>query len=55
MGVAPVKGAATPSGFRWHHSAERKGVMQLLPDSRRKSGSAFQDALHPGGNGGFAN
>ncbi len=51
LGVAPVKGNATPNGFRWHHSAERKGVMQLVPEGQHKSGSAFQDALHPGGKG----
>lgn len=55
LGVVPTTGKATPAGFRWHHSADRPGVMQLVPEHQHTFGSQFWDALHPNGSGGFAN
>jgi hypothetical protein len=54
MNVNPVGGAGTPTGFQWHHATDRPGVMQLVPESQHTPGSIFQDLLHPGGRGGFA-
>ena len=54
MNVRPVGGTATPAGLRWHHAPGRPGVMQLVPEAQHTSGSIFQDVLHPGGSGGFA-
>lgn len=44
-----------PAGWSWHH-AEEPGVMQLVPRAQHKSGSIFQDVLHPHryGGGGFS-
>jgi len=49
-GLAP---RTSPAGWTWHH-AEKPGVMQLVPRSQHAPGSIFQDALHPGGQGGFS-
>ncbi|WP_431045626.1 polymorphic toxin-type HINT domain-containing protein [Roseateles sp. L2-2] len=54
MNVKPIGGSGTPGGFRWHHAPDRPGVMQLVPEVQHTSGSIFQDVLHPGGSGGFA-
>ncbi len=54
LGVTPVGGKNTPDGFIWHHSAERPGVMQLVPINQHTKGSDFWSILHPGGSGGFA-
>jgi hypothetical protein len=54
MKVKPVGGTGTPAGFRWHHATDRPGVMQLVPEAQHAPGSLFQDVLHPGGSGGFA-
>jgi RHS repeat-associated protein len=54
LGVKPVGGTGTPAGFRWHHAKDRPGTMQLVPEAQHTSGSIFQDMLHPGGSGGFA-
>lgn len=55
MGIGPVSGAGTPMGFRWHHVKDQPGVMQLVPTTQHSPGSIFQNVLHPGGSGGFAN
>jgi hypothetical protein len=54
LGVKPAGGTGTPAGFRWHHAKDRPGTMQLVPEGQHTSGSIFQDMLHPGGSGGFA-
>jgi hypothetical protein len=54
LGVNPVKGSATPTGFQWHHAPGRPGVMQLVPESQHSPGTKFQEALHPGNKGGYA-
>lgn len=52
-GVTPASGSGTPAGFRWHH-AQEPGAMQLVPETQHTSGSIYQDVLHPGGSGGYA-
>lgn len=54
IGVVPTTGGRSPVGFQWHHSAERPGVMQLVPVEQHSPGSAFQYVLHPDGQGGYA-
>ena len=49
-GLAP---RTSPEGWTWHH-AQEPGVMQLVPRSQHQPGSIFQDALHPGGKGGYS-
>jgi len=42
MGVIPVSGTRTLSGFRWHHAKDRPGTMQLVPEEQHTPGSVFQ-------------
>ena len=49
-GLAPRQ---SPAGWTWHH-ADDSGIMQLVPRTQHAPGSAFQDVLHPGGEGGYS-
>jgi RHS repeat-associated protein len=51
----PTNIRQSPSGWTWHHSADRPGVMQLVPYDQHKWGSSYQSVLHPKGKGGFSN
>lgn len=50
-GLAP---RTSPDNWTWHHAAEPPGSMQLVPRDQHAPGSIFQDALHPGGVGGYS-
>lgn len=51
----PAGGAprTSPDGWTWHH-AQQPGIMQLVPREQHRSGSIFQDVLHPNGVGGYS-
>lgn len=51
----PANMRQSPAGWTWHHSADRPGVMQLVPYDQHKWGSSYQSVLHPKGKGGFSN
>nr|WP_306465619.1 RHS repeat-associated core domain-containing protein [Corallococcus exiguus] len=44
-----------PKGLTWHHEANRKGVMQLLPLKQHQAAGPVQHVLHPGQKGGMEN
>ena len=54
--VSSVGGRSTPTGWVWHHSSERIGLMQLVPKSQHPSipGGLFWNTLHPNGRGGYS-
>jgi A nuclease of the HNH/ENDO VII superfamily with conserved WHH len=57
--VSSVGGRHRPTDWTWHHVPSsaadgRMGVMQLVPREQHAPGSIFQDAFHPGGQGGYA-
>jgi hypothetical protein len=49
-GLAP---RSSPANWTRHH-AQEPGAMQLVPRSQHAPGSAFQNALHPDGRGGYS-
>lgn len=49
-GLAP---RTSPAGWTWHHAPEA-GIMQSVPRIQHAPGSIFQNALHPGGVGGYS-
>jgi hypothetical protein len=56
--VARAKGRTNPPEWTWHHAniqhGRGPGVMQLVPTAQHASRSAFQNVLHEGGCGGYA-
>jgi hypothetical protein len=49
-GLAP---RSSPTNWTWHH-AQDPGTLQLVPREQHAAGSVFQEALHPGGTGGYS-
>jgi RHS repeat-associated protein len=49
-GLAPRE---SPTDWSWQH-AQEPGVLQLVPRLQHEPGSIFQEALHPGGRGGYS-
>lgn len=49
-GLAP---RGSPAGWTWHHAPEL-GQMELVPRFQHAPGSAWQELLHPGGQGGYS-
>jgi len=42
----------SPPGWTWHHAPGKPGVMQLVPRTQHRPGSAHQPILHPNKSGG---
>lgn len=49
-GLAPRQ---SPASWTWHH-ADSLGELQLVPRFQHAPGSAWQELLHPGGQGGYS-
>ena len=59
-GVQPGKRGAYPrkaptADVTWHHEANRKGILQLMPIEQHTANGKIQSILHPDGKGGMQN
>jgi A nuclease of the HNH/ENDO VII superfamily with conserved WHH len=57
--VSSTGGRKTPTGWTWQHEPTSNtggipGIMRLVPETEHAPGSPWQDLLHPGGSGGYA-
>lgn len=59
-GVKPGARGAYPrkpptADVTWHHEANRKGILQLMPIEQHTAKGKIQSILHPNGRGGMQN